>query len=445
MADAVGTEGTPDPAEETPIATDGDGAAAIDVTSMPESAEVARFKELFLAATHTTPEQREAAKIDWALMKAIAEDHESNKSLLNDTAETFARILQKMSDVHSVRYRVKDTWHLIDKIIRKKSEQEEKYIDLALDNYSKRITDLVGLRVLHLFKSDLPLIHAQLNENLTVEGRPVINIRKGDDESPEYNKKADELGMDVKVHPAGYRSVHYIVSSQITRLKVLLEIQVRTIYEEAWSEVDHKVNYPHKCEPVIGYLLSILNRLSGSADEMGDYVQTLQAYIQAKNFELEQANQKSKEDFAKLEELTEQFQDAYRKGEDAQKELGALKAQMNKAKRSTENVSAVKMAASSAYAGNVDNLTVAGSREVARVRDMLNISSHTDRLISALIENSALDEIKKYQVQMHQIKNMGMSATDLQKLTNMTGPESDIGKLSEVGKISDMVKKNLGK
>jgi hypothetical protein len=40
-----------------------------------------------------------------------------------------------------------------------------------------------------------------------------------------------------------YTSVHYIIGSG-SQTPLTCEIQVRTLMEEVWGEVDHKINYP---------------------------------------------------------------------------------------------------------------------------------------------------------------------------------------------------------
>lgn len=55
------------------------------------------------------------------------------------------------------------------------------------------------------------------------------------------------------------------------------EVQVRSIFEEGWSEIDHRIRYPYnQNNKLFSEFLSIFNRLSGSADEMGTFLQTLQ-------------------------------------------------------------------------------------------------------------------------------------------------------------------------
>ena len=56
----------------------------------------------------------------------------------------------------------------------------------------------------------------------------------------------------------------------------MVEIQVRTILEEAWSEIDHIIRYPYEDgkKALPPYLL-FLNRLLGNADEMGSFIKLL--------------------------------------------------------------------------------------------------------------------------------------------------------------------------
>jgi ppGpp synthetase/RelA/SpoT-type nucleotidyltranferase len=168
--------------------------------------------------------------------------------------------------VHSVRWRVKDTDHLLEKIIRKCAEGHKKYKNVDSKNYFEIVSDLVGLRALHLFKDDCFSIDSDLRRTWTPSEPPIAYVREGD--PPDLTKKFGEHGFEVKEHPAGYRSVHYIFLTQPFQRKVFAEIQVRTIFEEGWSEIDHRVRYPNfSNDQLVSYFLTIFNRLAGSADE----------------------------------------------------------------------------------------------------------------------------------------------------------------------------------
>jgi ppGpp synthetase/RelA/SpoT-type nucleotidyltranferase len=61
-----------------------------------------------------------------------------------------------------------------------------------------------------------------------------------DDESFAYFRS---IGFTVKRNPRMYTSVHYVIEASRAS-KIRGEIQVRTLAEELWGEVDHHVNYP---------------------------------------------------------------------------------------------------------------------------------------------------------------------------------------------------------
>jgi ppGpp synthetase/RelA/SpoT-type nucleotidyltranferase len=227
-----------------------------------------------------TDAEWEIAKIDWNTLSAIGNHHSSQKTPLARAAEAMARDLQSIDRVHSVRFRVKDTDHLLAKIIRKRVEGSEKYADIRVENYQAIITDLVGVRALHLFKEDLFRIDKSIREAWEQEENPpVAYVRQGDS-----GEKLRDAGFDVKDHKAGYRSVHYIVSTSPRRQKILAEIQVRTIFEEGWAEIDHAVKYPNfSDDESVAEFLGIFNRLAGAADEMGSFVRRMTESVRTVN------------------------------------------------------------------------------------------------------------------------------------------------------------------
>lgn len=100
----------------------------------------------------------------------------------------------------------------------------------------------------------------------------------------------EENGCENHEHPFGYRSIHYLIKIQISKeIQSICEIQVRTIFEEGWSEIDHFVRYPYMTEDKIlaGYL-GLLNKICGSADDMATFIDVfLEKYnlLQKENIE----------------------------------------------------------------------------------------------------------------------------------------------------------------
>ena len=84
----------------------------------------------------------------------------------------------------------------------------------------------------------------------------------------------------------------------------IAEIQVRTIFEEGWSEIDHKIRYPYDADnPVLGQFLVVFNRLAGSADEMGSFVKLLKRKLDSMIAETEASIEQSKNEVSEKNRL----------------------------------------------------------------------------------------------------------------------------------------------
>ncbi|MBX8508157.1 hypothetical protein K5D34_00435 [Pseudomonas cichorii] len=215
--------------------------------------------------------------LEVSVLSRIYEDYERQVPYLEQTATSLAAVIQKIPGVHSVRWRVKEASHVISKIIRKHSEGSEKYRDIDSSNYTSIIHDLVGLRALHLYKSSMLSIDDEVRKALDVFEGPTAYVRQGDSVCA-----IEDKGFVIKEHDDAYRSVHYIIQSAPFKGKVYSELQVRTIFEEGWAEIDHDIRYPNYSDNVlVKQFLGIFNRLCGGADEMGDFVKTLTIALSA--------------------------------------------------------------------------------------------------------------------------------------------------------------------
>uniref|UniRef100_UPI0006801063 RelA/SpoT domain-containing protein n=1 Tax=Vibrio harveyi TaxID=669 RepID=UPI0006801063 len=261
----------------------------------------------FLKKQNLTQVDWDKADIEWDDLKKIAADFEKRKEEFEQAALSISALLQRQSSVHSVRWRIKDTEHLLAKIIRKRSASSEKYQNIDEKNYDAIVTDLVGVRVLHLFKEEWARIQRYVENTWTIIEGPTAYVREGDNLS-QYE------GCKTENHDAGYRSIHSIITTKPFKRDLAIELQVRTVFEEGWSEIDHNVRYPNFSDnPTIAYFLHIFNGLSGFADEMGTFVKILARDIEThdermelllnKETELEAAELNRQEQLDKLEEL----------------------------------------------------------------------------------------------------------------------------------------------
>lgn len=236
----------------------------------------------FCREFNISDERFRKSRLTWEELGAIANDFKTKRDGHQNTVKQYAEVIQECSYVHSLSYRVKDTRHLVEKIIRKNPDYLEKGDSLSKENYESNITDLMGIRILLLFKPDWAYVHDYLMnkyENVLLEP-PFACIRKGDDDSLYKGK------VQIK-DDKPYRSVHYVIR---TDNGLGIEIQVRTLYEEAWGEIDHKLRYPYDLQnEMLKNYIDIMNRLTGVGDEMGTFINNYIRHFQ-ENLQLGVAN-----------------------------------------------------------------------------------------------------------------------------------------------------------
>ena len=141
--------------------------------------------------------------------------------------------------VHSYKSRLKNRDHLKNKILRKISQGRQ----INLDNFTREITDLAGVRILHLFQDNFSDIDAVIRRKVS-DGDWFFSERpKAYTWDPEAAAFFSGFDLDVSEKSTSYTSVHYLVRPR-AESPLCCEIQVRTLFEEIWGEVDHQINYP---------------------------------------------------------------------------------------------------------------------------------------------------------------------------------------------------------
>lgn len=225
----------------------------------------------FLAKHNISQEDFEKTGLCWQELNQIFNDYVTKKRTFEEHARNITNLINEglSESIHSTKFRIKDPDHLIAKIIRKKLSAPKRSI--TLQNYETEVTDLIGIRILHLFKDDWQAVHEFIIRNWKLKEKFTANVRQGDNTDNFKKRKAK-----INIHKAGYRSVHYLIKHPIPNNKIIAEVQVRTIFEEAWSEIDHKIRYPDNLDnTILSEFLVVFNRLAGSADEMGTFLTNL--------------------------------------------------------------------------------------------------------------------------------------------------------------------------
>ena len=155
--------------------------------------------------------------------------YKNNKGLYEACGETVRRLIetllveQKIS-YHSIQFRVKEEKSFLDKCQNKKYE-----------NPISQITDICGLRIITYTNHDVDKIKEIIEEE--------FNIDKVNSVDKIKQMKEDQVG---------YLSIHYVATISEEREKLTeyhrykdlkFEIQIRTLLQHAWAEIEHDRSY----------------------------------------------------------------------------------------------------------------------------------------------------------------------------------------------------------
>ena len=243
-------------------------------------------KKEFFKLYNLTDSDLAQANISWEELTLIEEEYHKLEVSLREIGKSFIDDYLydiENAGIHSYRYRTKSVEHLLEKVIRKKKENPEKFALLDHTNYYKFVTDLIGIRVFFLYREDWKRFHQYLTYCFKNDPGLYIRDRLADfDENPEHYYMAEcprayKRTGDSKIYDSDelqivtdgiYRSLHYIIKYK----GQYIELQGRTLFEEGWGEVDHDIVYKDaEDDEMLQDYSKLLNRLSGLADEMSSY------------------------------------------------------------------------------------------------------------------------------------------------------------------------------
>lgn len=215
---------------------------------------------------------------DKRLIEELIREYRSTRDLVKTFQSQLLILLQESADlsrlVHSFRARTKTEESLRDKLNRKflQAKNAKESLNMNRANLLTEINDLAGIRVLHLYPRQIKEIDQHIRSLLAEQQlglREQPFARTWDDE---YSKFFEACGFDIQRSPSLYTSVHYVVESS-SRKTTTCEIQVRTLMEEVWGEVDHTINYPHEVDSLAcREQLKVLARVTSSATRLVDSI-----------------------------------------------------------------------------------------------------------------------------------------------------------------------------
>lgn len=174
--------------------------------------------------------------------------------------------------VHSYKSRLKDREHLREKIERKIAIGRA----IDADNFFSELTDLAGVRILHLYQGDFGEIDGVIRRKIS-EGDCVFDEKpKAYTWDPEVAQYFGQFELAVAEKESSYTSVHYLVRPRKDS-KICCEIQVRTLFEEIWGEIDRHINYPRPTDNIAcREQIKVLSKIVGAGSRLLDALQRVQ-------------------------------------------------------------------------------------------------------------------------------------------------------------------------
>lgn len=217
------------------------------------------------------------------ICKKIYEDFTSKQKAFSNVKHSFFALIEDLNNVHSFSSRLKEVDSLIVKIINKRYDKYPTiYKDINEINYSNILGDIIGMRIILHYQGQWKDIHNEIinlfPETDSYPKKGLIAHRDGEqfmaEEPKAYYADGDDCSqyegiLKAEPHSKGYRSIHYVISYQ----GVYIELQMRTIYDEAWSDCDHNYVYKNDANPnnlALKGLTSILSKITNCASDIAE-------------------------------------------------------------------------------------------------------------------------------------------------------------------------------
>jgi len=165
------------------------------------------------------------------LAEIYSKNRPSYEEVLSKTVREVSKLLQKKGIHPTIKSRIKD----FDSYFSKKI----KLLKIAWDSHTKPlpVNDMLAMRIICPFLKDLDEVESTIRQQYEV-----IEIER--------------KGQDRSFREFGYESIHVLIRIPEDILPLcqglernVIEIQLRTILQEAWAEVEHELVYKAEFSP----------------------------------------------------------------------------------------------------------------------------------------------------------------------------------------------------
>jgi len=152
--------------------------------------------------------------------------------------------------IYLTKWRIKNPHSIYVKLKLRKKKLEV----IEIKNIFKEIDDIFGLRVLCLFEQDILLTHRYILEVLKPSYKlkefELFNWQKDYHDKQysdllikEVEKRFESVKIEHNPKRSGYKSIHYKIEINHAGEDYPIEIQLRTLFQDAWAELEHTLSY----------------------------------------------------------------------------------------------------------------------------------------------------------------------------------------------------------
>lgn len=214
--------------------------------------------------------------------------------ILNEYYQSFDTYKKLQADVEEILTNLMDEQHIkiSNMTLRIKSESalKNKVLLKGKYNHLNEITDILGCRIVTLFESDVDRVLECLKQ--TFEVVETVDKRK--------KHRINQIEF-------GYTSLHLVVRFTDSRCElveykkykdILFEIQIRTVLQHAWAEVEHGLGYKSFYEPPMEVKRK-LNRLAATLEILDEEFESIRDSIAVYNSSINKEEKLLKTDINK--------------------------------------------------------------------------------------------------------------------------------------------------
>ena len=206
---------------------------------------------------------------------------DSRQAVVNELKEQVESILIELDSNPVISGRIKNFESYFSKYIR--------FLKTGVDN--PRITDLMGVRIICPFIEDLSVAESLISRNFNVIEREI----KGHFTFKEFGYESTHLLITI---PPSLIEEHGYPGTDIA------EIQIRTILQDAWAEVEHELVYKAEFSPFDDPMKRKLAAVNASLSLADIIFQEIRSYQRKYSKEMEKRRGSF---FQKIEESTDEI------------------------------------------------------------------------------------------------------------------------------------------